>query len=77
MDGNAAAVSIPQNNKDLGPVIDKYIMNSGKFAWEPELLLAGLEMKNGLSVMPKLNGRQKDLLDALGYNNWRQLSKQK
>jgi predicted metalloprotease with PDZ domain len=75
MDGNTAALSILQNNRELGPIIDNYIKASGKFAWEPELLLAGLEIRNGLSVMSKLNGRQKDLLDALGYNNWRKLSK--
>ena len=75
MDGNTAVLSILQSNKELGPVIDNYIKASGRFAWEPALSLAGLEIKNGLSVMPKLNGRQKDLLDALGYNNWRKLSK--
>ena len=74
-DGNTAAISILQNNRELGPVIDNYIKSSSKFAWEPELTLAGLEIKNGLSVMPKPSGRQKDLLDALGYNNWRKLSK--
>jgi hypothetical protein len=74
-DGNEAALAVLQTHRELSPVIDKYVMNSGKFAWEAELSLAGVEMKNGLSVMSKLNGRQKDLLDALGYNNWRKPSK--
>jgi len=34
-------------------------------------------MRNGLAVLPKLSGKQKDLLDALGYNNWRKLSPKK
>ena len=76
-DGNEAAIAVLQKNSELGPTIDKYIKNSGKFAWEPELLIAGLEVRNGLSVMPKLSGKQKDLLDALGYNNWRKLSRAK
>ena len=76
-EGNTAALAILQSNEELVPVVDKYINGADKFAWEPELLLAGLEMKNSLAVMPKLSRRQKDLLDALGYNNWRKLSKQK
>ena len=75
MDGNGAALAILLSNKELDPVVDKYIKGTGKFAWEPEISLAGLEMKDGLAVIPKLSGRQKDLLDALGYNNWRKLSK--
>ena len=72
-DGNEASLAILQANNYLGAVIDRYIKNSEKFAWEPELQIAGLEAKNGLSVMAKLSGKQKDLLDGLGYNNWRKL----
>jgi predicted metalloprotease with PDZ domain len=76
-DGHKAAVALLQQNTELTPVIHRYVNGPDKFAWEPELSLAGLELKNGLTVMPRLSGKQKDLLDALGYNNWRKLSKQK
>ena len=76
-DGNMAALALLESNKELIPVIDRYIKGPDKIAWEAELLLAGLEAKNGLTVASKLSGKQKDLLDALGYNNWRKLSKQK
>jgi hypothetical protein len=76
-DGNAAALEILRGNKELAPIIEKYVKSSDKFAWEPELSLAGLEMKNGIAVILKPSGKQKDLLDALGYNNWRKLSPRK
>ncbi|MFL6466399.1 MAG: hypothetical protein ACJ72Z_00425 [Pyrinomonadaceae bacterium] len=71
-DGNTAVISTLQKYPVLVPVIEKYINGTGVFEWQSELLLAGLEStKNGLVVTAKLTGRQKDLLEALGYNNWR------
>ncbi len=77
IDGNVAALAILQANKELIPVVERYIKGQEKFSWEPELQRAGLEMRKGLTVLPKLSGKQKDLLDALGYNNWRKLSPKK
>jgi hypothetical protein len=42
--------------------------------------LLGIEEKSAessvqLKVLPKLKGRQKDLLDSLGYNEWRKIGK--
>jgi hypothetical protein len=76
-DGTGAVLTILNARPELGPVIEKYIKGSNKFEWQAELDLAGLEFANGLRVQPKLNGKQKDLLDALGYNNWRRLSQNK
>lgn len=72
-DGNAAVLSILGQNKELAVIIERYINGGSRFEWQPELDMAGLENTNGLKVKTKLNGRQKDLLDRLGYNNWRRL----
>ncbi len=71
IDGNSAAVEILKKNFEIRPIVEKYINGSEIFDWQPEIALAGLESKNGLTVLPKLTARQKDLLDRLGYNNWR------
>ena len=72
--GNDAALSLFRSRPELSKVVDKYINGPGKLDWQNELQLAGLEGSNGLKVIAKPSGRQKDLLDALGYNNWRRLS---
>ena len=59
--------------------IDRNITGGGAIVWNNELAAAGIQPpddsgKTGLAVLPKLNGRQKALLDKLGYNNWRKLS---
>lgn len=78
VDGNTAVVSIMRIHSELSPIVDKYVDGSGVIEWENELSHAGMEYtKNGLMVMTKLNGRQKDLLNSLGYNNWRRLSQTK
>jgi hypothetical protein len=74
---NESIISVLRSNNDLESVVNKYVLGSDKFDWDATLALAGLENKNGLRVLPKLTGRQKDLLDALGYNNWRRLSRNK
>jgi hypothetical protein len=78
-DGNAAILKILQSNKDLQPSVEKYIKSSEKIVWGNDLEAVGIDAKEQnfntkLSVKQKPNGRQKDLLDKLGYNNWRKLS---
>ena len=73
-DGNNAVLGAMKAHHELLPVIEKYIQGKGMLQIQNELGLAGVEYSDGLRVMPRLNGRQKDLLDALGYNNWRRLS---
>jgi hypothetical protein len=73
-DGTAAVLAIMNTHPELSEVIDKYVRGNGPFQIQNELALAGLQHSNGLQILTKLNGRQKDLLDALGYNNWRRLS---
>lgn len=78
-EGNMAILNILQNYPELRPIIEKYIKGSGQIAWQTELDAFGIESKEEnfmtkLAVKAKLGGRQKDLLDKLGYNNWRKLS---
>lgn len=78
-EGNMAVLSILQNYPEIRPIIEKYIKGSAQIAWQTDLDAFGIESKEEnfmtkLQVKPKPNGRQKDLLDKLGYNNWRKLS---
>ncbi len=73
-DGTGAVLSIMKAQPELVPIIDKYISGSREFEVDTELDLAGLELSNALGVKQKLNRKQKDLLNSMGYNNWRRLS---
>jgi len=74
-DGNAAILDLTGRNPELATVVERYVKGDGRFEWQKDVALAGLESKNGLSVIAKPNGRQKDMLDRLGYNNWKRLSR--
>lgn len=81
-DGNEAILKILRTNAELIPVIEKYITGVEKIVWRTELLAAGIEdagenSRSRLVVSAKPSGRQKALLDKLGYNNWRKLSRQR
>lgn len=81
-EGNAAILAILQTNKYLSPIVEKYIKGAENIAWQTDLEAIGIEsaeqnFNKKLSVKQKPNGRQKDLLDKLGYNNWRKLSPDK
>lgn len=78
-DGSGAILKILQNTKDLQMIIEKYIKGSEIISWQNDLKLVGIEsteenFNTKLSIKEKPNGREKDLLDKLGYNNWRKLS---
>lgn len=78
-DGNAAVLKILESYAELRPIIEKYVKGTEKIVWQTELDAFGIESREEnfmtkLSVKTKPNGRQKDLLDKLGYNNWRKLS---
>ncbi|HRI03785.1 MAG TPA: hypothetical protein PLL77_08590 [Pyrinomonadaceae bacterium] len=75
-DGTAAILSIMRSHPELVPVIDRIITGADKFEWPALLSAAGIEVvtansTSALRVIAKPSGRQKDLLDKLGYNNWR------
>jgi predicted CopG family antitoxin len=77
-DGNAAILNIIENYKELRSIVERYIKGAGKVDWQTDLEAIGIEAAETnsftkLGVKAKLNGRQKGLLDDLGYNNWRKV----
>jgi predicted metalloprotease with PDZ domain len=79
-DGNAAVLSVLQAREELRSIVEKYIKGSENIVWRTDLEAVGIEtseenFQTKLTVKAKPNGRQKDLLDELGYNNWRKLRK--
>ncbi|MBK7393925.1 MAG: hypothetical protein IPI64_11605 [Chloracidobacterium sp.] len=75
-DGTTAILNIMRSHPELVPVIDRMITGADKFEWPAMLAAAGIEVSTVnstpvLRVVTKPSGRQKDLLDKLGYNNWR------
>lgn len=78
-DGNLAILDILRSYTELRPIIAHYIEGANHIKWAAYLEQIGLEeiragTSSYLRVRDKLSGRQKDLLDKLGYNNWRKLS---
>ena len=77
-DGNAAILSLFESQNSLRPIVEKYIKGAENIAWQTALEAVGIETTEEnsfikLAVKSKLNSRQKDLLNELGYNNWRKL----
>lgn len=78
-DGNTAVLNILSEYKSLDSIVEKYVKGAGKINWETDLQTIGIETTSEnsftkLRVKAKPNGRQKDLLNKLGYNNWRKSS---
>lgn len=78
-DGNAAILNIFQSHAELQPIIEKYVKGKENIAWQTDLEAIGIEsatenLATKLKLKVKLSGRQKDLLDKLGYNNWRKIA---
>jgi len=79
-DGNAAILAIMKRYPELIPITERYVTGAEKLEWGSLIKAAGIDAdaKDGrLSVSAKLSGRQKDLLDKLGYNSWRKLANEK
>lgn len=79
-EGNSAILEILQSRGELRPIIEKYIKGAENIVWQTDLEAFSIEsaeenFQTKLKVKDKPDGRQKDLLDKLGYNNWRKLSK--
>ena len=78
-EGNAAILEILKVYSELDPIIEGYVAGVEKINWKNDLEAIGIETTADgfnvrLSVRVKLNGRQKNLLNKLGYNNWRKIS---
>jgi predicted metalloprotease with PDZ domain len=73
-DGNTAVLGILKTFPELRAIIQQYLEGKLKLEWQNDLTTAGLELDGTqIKVMPNPNGRQKDLLDKLGYNQWRKI----
>ena len=77
-DGNQAVLDALREREELKPIVEKYVEGVEKIDWAADLNDAGIEqtIENSfvkLKLKTKLTGRQKDLLNELGYNNWRKI----
>lgn len=80
-DGNTAILNILRTYPELQVVLNNYVEGKLSIQTQNEILPFGLEVKpKGFGVEFKvaenLSGKQQDLLDKLGYNNWRKLLQQ-
>ncbi|MCA1639385.1 MAG: hypothetical protein LC768_13800 [Acidobacteria bacterium] len=78
-DGNTTILKILENYTELRPIIEKYIQGTEKINWQSDLEGIGIKATEtnfnvNLNVETKLKAWQKDLLNKLGYNNWRKIS---
>jgi hypothetical protein len=81
-DANTAILTLMKSRKELVPIVERYISGNETMNWAAELQKAGIEATTRdqltrLAVVAKPSGRQKDLLDKLGYNSWRKLANNK
>ncbi len=81
-DGNTAILNILKNYPEIALIINNYIIGTKIIDWNRDLETLGIiSEKEGfrvkLRVLDKPNGRQKDLLDKLGYNRWRKILQKK
>jgi predicted metalloprotease with PDZ domain len=78
-EGNAVVLKLLRSNSELIPIIDRNITGAESIDWNILVKAAGLDIEltdktANLKVTAKPSRHQKDLLDKLGYNNWRKLS---
>lgn len=78
-EGNAAVLNVLRERAELRPIVEKYVEGTENIVWKTDLRAVGIEsteenFQTKLKVAAKPNNRQKDLLNELGYNNWRKLS---
>jgi predicted metalloprotease with PDZ domain len=78
-EGNTAVLSVLRERAELRPIVEKYVDGTENIVWKTDLGAVGIEsaeenFQTKLKVTAKPNGRQKELLNELGYNNWRKLS---
>jgi predicted metalloprotease with PDZ domain len=74
--GNEAVLAVLSADKEIRPIVDASITGSARIDWKALLEDTGLTVDTRgpagrLRVVDELTGRQKEVLDRLGYNNWR------
>jgi hypothetical protein len=78
-DANTSVLALLKSNPSVSRLVEKYIEGAEKLDWAAQIGGAGIEDSDpgpltNLRVKEKLTGRQRALLDKLGYNNWRKLT---
>jgi hypothetical protein len=78
-DANKAILTILRSHERIKPLVERYIVSGGAVEWQLHLRTAGLESVGNtgptrLRAVSKPTGRQRQMLDDLGYNNWRKMS---
>lgn len=78
-DGNGTVLEIMRKRPELRPLAERYVAGGEPFEFSSAMKAIGLENRGegirvSLAVVEKPSGRQKEILDRLGYNNWRKLS---
>jgi predicted metalloprotease with PDZ domain len=77
-DGNAAVLNVIRSYRELAIIADRYVEGSEPIDWAADLSGVGLDWRTDdesrrLRVKEKPGGRERQLLDKLGYNSWRKL----
>jgi len=78
-DANTAILNVLLAHAELRGVLEKYVRSAQDIAWQTDLRAIGIEsatenFTTKLKIKAGLSSRQKDLLNELGYNNWRKNS---
>jgi hypothetical protein len=80
-DGNNAVMAILEGRPELRPIVERFVKGSEAIDIEKWLQPAGIRLaavdNSELMTVEKPRGRQKTILDKLGYNNWRKAPKYK
>lgn len=79
-DAGTSVLALLEKEPALAAVAAKYVRGAEAIDWADIIGAAGIEADagppRGLRVKPQLNRKQKALLDKLGYNNWRKLTRE-
>jgi|SRR5690606_27882766 len=76
VDGNEAVLAAMERRPELGRIVEQYIRGGEPLAEDALLRSAGFVLDGGrLTAVEKPSGRQKTILNRLGYNNWRRSPK--
>jgi predicted metalloprotease with PDZ domain len=81
-DGNTAILNILRKYPELQDILNKYVEGKSTIDIKTEIEQFGLQLNSTqfgteLKVAGNLSGKQQDLLDKLGYNQWRKLLQSK
>lgn len=72
-DANTAILALLNENRELKPIIERYITGGDELDLMPFIGKAGIEFAGALKVVEKPSSGQRRILDALYYNNWRNI----